>query len=57
MTAKMKQTFLHIREIIGLKLVEIGITVLPDGVLQNHLVVGLQNGLVDTLEKDKEQTK
>lgn len=53
----MKQTFLHIREIIGLKLVEIGITVLPDGVLQNHLVVGLQNGLVDTLEKDKEQTK
>lgn len=47
----MKQYFLDIRVIIGLKFVEIGIAILPDGLLQNHLIVGLHNGVADTLKE------
>jgi len=50
----MKQTFLDIREVVGLKIVEIGIKVLPAGTVQNHVVVGLHNGIVNALKEEND---
>lgn len=51
----MKQSFSHIRDIIGLKIVEFGIAIVGDEEFKDGLYMGLHFALTDSIRKERKK--